>query len=314
MHVLTPAGPRECSPSLAGRLAGSGHDRDNGVLELADVMRTAGSTRRLSADPGELFRKSWYEFHAPLFTAPGEELQPDYFAHHIHLVPVHLVVLIADAAITTTIQALDTSRVVGGAGIYPFVQNIILGVRNEGLGTTLTTVLVPVEVQARQLLGIPDGYHIAAHLAVGWPEGTPHACHVARSRRSPPATTLTATRSPCQAPADTRRAGRPVPRQARGVLHHDQLAQPPGRPDCRPAAARPRGRPGLGPDLLAWLVAAGQCEQVLEVVGRCERGYPCQHGQGEHDREEREVTWRGRGEEGRDPPRDGPGSVTVPDR
>jgi nitroreductase len=115
---------------------------------------------------------SWYEFHAPLFTAPGEEPQPDYFADRVHLVPVHLVVLVADAAITTTNQALDSSCVVGGSGIYPFVQNLILGVRNEGLGTTLTTVLVPVEAEARQLLGIPDSYRIAAHLAVGWPAGT----------------------------------------------------------------------------------------------------------------------------------------------
>jgi nitroreductase len=178
-------------------------------MELAEVMRTAGSTRRHLPDPvpdeiifrilddarfapsggnrqgwrvivvrdpdvraslGELFRQSWYEFHAPLFTAPGEEQQPDFYADHIHLVPVHLVVLVAVAAITTTIQALDTSRVVGGAGVYPFVQNLVLGVRNEGLGATLTTVLVPVEGQARKLLRIPDGYRIAAHLAVGWPE------------------------------------------------------------------------------------------------------------------------------------------------
>ena len=180
-------------------------------MELAEVMRTAGSTRRHLPDPvpdeiiyrildnsrfapsggnrqgwrvivvrdagvraslGELFRTSWYEFHAPLFTAPGEEPQPSYYADHIHLVPVHLIVLVADAAITTTNLALDTSRVVGGAGIYPFVQNLVLCVRNEGLGTTLTTVLVPVEAQARELLRIPDGYRIAAHLAVGWPQGT----------------------------------------------------------------------------------------------------------------------------------------------
>ena len=38
--------------------------------------------------------------------------------------------------------------------------------------TTLTTVLVPVETQAWQLLRIPADYRIAAHLAVGWPHGT----------------------------------------------------------------------------------------------------------------------------------------------
>jgi nitroreductase len=139
-------------------------------------MRTAGSTRRHRPDPvpdeiiyrvldsarfapsggnrqgwrvvrdaavrsslSEIYRKSWYEFHAPLFTAPGEEPQPDYYADHLHLVPIQLVVLVSLDAITTTNQALDTSRIVGGSGIYPFAQNLILAVRAEGLGTTLTT-------------------------------------------------------------------------------------------------------------------------------------------------------------------------------
>jgi nitroreductase len=130
------------------------------------IVRDAG----VRASLGELYRKSWYEFHAPLFAGPGEEIPPDYYADHIHLVPVHLVVLVSLAAITTTNQALDTSRVVGGAGVYPFVQNLVLGIRNEGLGATLSTVLVPVEDEAKQLLHVPDGYRLAAHLGVGWPE------------------------------------------------------------------------------------------------------------------------------------------------
>jgi nitroreductase len=178
-------------------------------MDIEDVMRTAGSTRRHRPDPvpgdviyrvldnarfapsggnrqpwrvivvtdravraslSEIYRQSWYEFHAPLFTAPGELPQPDYYADHMHLVPVQLVVLVSVAGITTTNAALDTSRIVGGAGIYPFVQNLILGIRAEGLGTTLTTVLVPVEDEVKRLLRIPDQYHIAAHLGVGWPE------------------------------------------------------------------------------------------------------------------------------------------------
>ncbi len=187
-------------------------------MELAEVMRTAGGVRRHRPDPvpeeiiyrilddarfapsggnrqgwrvivvtdpairarlSELYRRSWYEFHAPLFTAPGEPPQPDYYADHIHLVPVHLVAAVSVATITTTIEALDTSRLVGGASIYPFVQNVLLGIRNEGLASTLTTVLVPVEDEARRLLRIPDGFRIAAHLAVGWPE-RPHPARLSR--------------------------------------------------------------------------------------------------------------------------------------
>lgn len=178
-------------------------------MDLTDAMRTAGSTRRHRPDPvpdqiiyrildnarfapsggnrqpwrvivvtdaairsslSEIYRKSWYEFHAPLFTSPGGQPQPDYYADHLHLLPVQLVVLVSEAGITTTNQAIDTHRVAGGAAIYPFVQNLVLGIRAEGLGTTLTTVLVPVEEQVKQLLRIPGGYHVAAHLGLGWPE------------------------------------------------------------------------------------------------------------------------------------------------
>jgi nitroreductase len=177
------------------------------LVQLADVMRVAGAVRRFRADPvplqlvyrllddarfapsggnrqpwrvivvsdaalraglGELFRSSWYTHHAPLFAVDGQ-IQPDEYADHVHEVPVHLLILVKLAGITTTISALDSSRVVGGASVYPFVQNILLGARSLGMGSALTTVLVPVEAQVRQLLRIPEGYTIAAHLALGWP-------------------------------------------------------------------------------------------------------------------------------------------------
>jgi nitroreductase len=50
-------------------------------------------------------------------------------------------------------------------------KNIVLGLRAAGLGTTLSTVLVPVEAEVKQLLRVPDGVAIAAHLGVGWPAG-----------------------------------------------------------------------------------------------------------------------------------------------
>jgi nitroreductase len=176
-------------------------------MELVQAMRTAGSVRNFRADPvplsmiyhvldnarfapsganrqgwrvvvvtdpdvraalGDLFRAGWYGWHAPVFAGDGPVERWDY-ADHIEHIPVHLVVLVAEASITTTIEALDTSRVVGGSSVYPFVQNILLGVREQGLGTTLTTVLVPVEAKVKELLSIPSGYFVAAHMTVGWP-------------------------------------------------------------------------------------------------------------------------------------------------
>jgi Nitroreductase family len=179
-------------------------------MELSQVMRTAGSTRRFTADPvpdelvyrvldmpgsrpaattaragtssscviprcgsicGTSTAGGWYSFHAPLFTPPGQQPAPDHYADHLDEAPVQLVVLIGQAALKTTIEALDTSHHVGGASIYPFVQNLVLGLRAAGLGTTLSTVLVPVEVEVKRLLRIPEGVAIAAHLGVGWPAG-----------------------------------------------------------------------------------------------------------------------------------------------
>jgi nitroreductase len=120
------------------------------------------------AELGELFRKGWYTYHAPVF-ARGGPVERWPFADHVEDAPVHLVVLVAEAAITTTIAAIDGDRVVGGSSIYPFVQNILLGLREHQLGTTLTTVIVTVADEIKRLLGIPAGYFIAAHLAVGWP-------------------------------------------------------------------------------------------------------------------------------------------------
>jgi hypothetical protein len=49
----------------------------------------------------------------------------------------------------TAIETLDTSRVVGGSSVHPFVQNILLGVREQGFGMTPTTVVAPVEAKVK---------------------------------------------------------------------------------------------------------------------------------------------------------------------
>jgi nitroreductase len=98
----------------------------------------------------------------------------DEYARNFHQVPVHLVVCVEIHALAITDAELDRPSIVGGASIYPFVQNILLGLRNEGLGASFTTLLVPAEEQVRELLEIPDGVAVAGHIAVGhradpWP-------------------------------------------------------------------------------------------------------------------------------------------------
>jgi nitroreductase len=83
--------------------------------------------------------------------------------------PVVLVVCVDLNTVAASDQDLDRIGLVGGASVYPFVWNILLAARNEGYGGTITTMLVPAEPQARELLGIPDTYAVAAAIPLGRP-------------------------------------------------------------------------------------------------------------------------------------------------
>jgi nitroreductase len=98
----------------------------------------------------------------------------DDFAHTFDAVPVHLVVWVQLESLAVTDAQLDRQSIVGGASIYPFVHNVLLGLRREGLGASFTTLLVPAEAEVKELMGIPDGFAMAGHISVGhrendWP-------------------------------------------------------------------------------------------------------------------------------------------------
>jgi nitroreductase len=59
-----------------------------------------------------------------------------------------------------------------GASIYPAMQNFILAARSHGLGTVVTTWYRLCEPELRRLVGIPDGWVVAALLPVGYPKGS----------------------------------------------------------------------------------------------------------------------------------------------
>jgi nitroreductase len=99
----------------------------------------------------------------------------DEFAHNFDSVPVHLVPCVELDALAIVDKSLERPSIVGGASIYPFVQNILLGLRAENLGAAFTTLLTPAEPQVRELLEIPDGVAVAGHISVGfrsdpWPK------------------------------------------------------------------------------------------------------------------------------------------------
>jgi nitroreductase len=93
----------------------------------------------------------------------------DNFAHHLDEVPIIVVVCAHIASLHVTDPNFDRPSVVGGASIYPSVQNFLLACRNLGLGTALTTLLCEFDPQVRELLSIPADFLTAAHIAVGYP-------------------------------------------------------------------------------------------------------------------------------------------------
>jgi nitroreductase len=98
----------------------------------------------------------------------------DEFAERIHEIPLHIVVCAKLGDLAIVDAGLDRPSVVAGASIYPFVQNMLLGLRSEGLGCALTTILAPAEPEVRELLAIPEDVVIAAYVVVGhradpWP-------------------------------------------------------------------------------------------------------------------------------------------------
>lgn len=61
--------------------------------------------------------------------------------------------------------------VVGGASLYPAVQNLLLAARAEGLGGVLTTIVCAREADMRSILGFPASWGVHALVPLGWPKG-----------------------------------------------------------------------------------------------------------------------------------------------
>jgi nitroreductase len=99
----------------------------------------------------------------------------DDYAERLHELSLHLIVCVRLDDLAVTDAALPRQSIVGGASVYPFVQNLLLALRGEQLGAAMTTLLVPAEAEVKQLLELPDDLALAAHIGVGhradpWPK------------------------------------------------------------------------------------------------------------------------------------------------
>lgn len=109
----------------------------------------------------------------------------DHFAEHLAEVPAIVVVCAEVDGLHPTDVQLDRLSVVGGASIYPTMQNFCLALRDQGVASAVTTLLCQAEPQIRELLQLPDGVLTAAHVAIGYrPGGSRASSTDPRSRTS----------------------------------------------------------------------------------------------------------------------------------
>ena len=94
---------------------------------------------------------------------------PKGFVENLVRAPVLLFVFLDLSVVASFDSKLDRVGVISGASVYPFVWNILLAARNEGLGGTITTFVGGSESDLRDLLRVPSHYAFSAMIPMGKP-------------------------------------------------------------------------------------------------------------------------------------------------
>ena len=113
----------------------------------------------------------WNTIHETVLTQEqinSQEL-PEGFLDNLVQAPVLLLVFVDLSLVASFDSGVDRVGVISGGSIYPFVWNILLSARNEGLGGTLTTFVGGRELDLKQLLHVPDQYAFSAMIPLGRP-------------------------------------------------------------------------------------------------------------------------------------------------
>jgi nitroreductase len=141
------------------------------------VVRDADKKRRMQ----ELYAGPWSDYskgHQAVLDSFPEAARgaqermlaaADYLATHMHEAPALLVFCFNPSFMAITDAGLDRVSVVGGASVYPSVQNALLACRAEGVGCTLTTLHCLSEASVKELLSIPDEWGLCAVVPIGYP-------------------------------------------------------------------------------------------------------------------------------------------------
>lgn len=113
----------------------------------------------------------WNTINETRLTQKEIDLQelPRGFIENLVRAPVLLFVFLDLSVVASFDSKLDRVGVISGASVYPFVWNILLAARNEGLGGTITTFVGGSESDLRDLLRVPSNYAFSAMIPMGKP-------------------------------------------------------------------------------------------------------------------------------------------------
>jgi len=155
------------------------------IIAVKDATRR-GRLGELYAERWKVFAKGYRAQLAHLAEPARSRMErnlaaADHLGAHLGDSPVIAVVCCDPTQMAITDARLGRVTVVGGASVYPAVQNLLLACRAEGLGCVLTTLLCECEPQVRALLAIPEPWGTAAAIPIGYPVGRGHGPITRRS-------------------------------------------------------------------------------------------------------------------------------------
>ena len=110
-------------------------------------------------------RATWLGFANPARAHEAANRFAERFGEH----PTIVVVCADLAAVHPSDADLDRLSIVGGASVYPMAHNLCLALRDQGVATTFTTLLVAREPEVKELLAVPEHLSTACHIVAGYP-------------------------------------------------------------------------------------------------------------------------------------------------
>lgn len=162
----------------AARFAPSGGNRQGTRVILIRNRNTRAEIARLAEPAAKRYLAQLDAGEAPWNTVVPSALSPEQIA----ATPVPgwllapyteaevLLVFVVDLhTLAAMDQELDRIGLIGGASVYPFVWNVLLGARAAGFGGTITTLPAAQEPALQRLLRIPQHHAVCALVPLGKP-------------------------------------------------------------------------------------------------------------------------------------------------